>query len=57
MCTEAVVSLRIENIINGSVRVGSRPLGGGSGGRTRRLCCISFPGLGKLFHLVSVSGV
>ena len=38
MSTEAVVSLtlRIKDIIDGSVRVGSRPLGGGSGGNTRR---------------------
>ena len=31
MSTEAVVSLRIKDIIDGSVRVGSRPLGGGAG--------------------------
>ena len=44
MRTETVVSLRIENIISGCVRVWSGSLGGGSWGRT---CGVIFPGLGQ----------
>ena len=49
MGTEAVVSLRIEDIIHRGVRVGSGPLGGRSGGSTRGpRCGIPSPCLGRI---------
>ena len=57
MSTEAVVSLRIKDVIYRSVRVGSRPLvGGGSGGSTRRpWCCIPFTSLEQYIPSASTS--